>query len=177
MILGSAQYLLHFPESLLQKVIVLMERICNTNPVAIRAYEIKDGLEWETCMPFVNYLYSPVKESVKYSKSLFMKLHHLGTEVLLHALQTAVGRNTRLKTIIREGLLDYIVVLPWHMPESSRGRARDLVQDVGKSIRIELPSLCSLAKAKLAKESLGLKKVLEMESVTDLCLHMEILQL
>ena len=180
MLLRSARYLLSFPVPLLKKMIVLMERVCDSNPADVRTYEMDKGFTWESFVPFVSYLYSPVQEiynniRAEELKDLLMKLQDLSIKVLLHALEVAVGRKTHLKIMIKEGLLNYIVALPWHVPESSRERARNLIQEVSKLVQIGLPSLCSLVKAKLAKESLGLKKVLEIESVTDLCLHMKVL--
>ena len=172
MILGSVEYLLGFPDSLLEQMVQLMERVCGTNPVDIRTYEIKEGLVWGTFLPFLNYLYSPVREikTAEITGDLVVRLQSLSAAVIIHSLQNALGRELHLKILKEEGLLDYIVALPWHVPENCRERARNLVHDVSKLVQIELPLLSSLTKAQLAKMSLGLKEISGIRSVTDLCM-------
>ena len=149
---------------LLTKVLSLMESVCSFDPVDIRNYEIKEGLVWGTFIPYISYLYDPVKT---YSSDMLALLYYLSTSVLLHALQNALGRETHVKILIDEGLLEYVVALPWHVPIRCRAQAIAVLKEVSKFVQIRPPSLCSLAKAKLAKSMTGLKKVLGMRSLSD----------
>ena len=165
MSLGTSEHVFLLWESLLIKIMSLMESVCAVDPVDVRAYEIKEGLVWGTFLPYITYLYDPKR---LLSSELLVKLHQLSTSVLLHALKNALGRDAHVKILLDEGLLEYVVALPWHVPESCRTLAMGIRKEVSKFVQIRPPSLCSLAKAKLAKSSTGLKRVLDMRSVSDL---------
>lgn len=172
MILGSSQYLLSFSESLLTEVQELMERVCKCNPSDIRAYEIEEGLIWGTFLPYMGYLYSPsiVPDCSEPLSKLITELQQLSVRVLIHSLHSALGREDHLKILIEEGLLDYFVSLPWYVPNCCTDVARNMIKDISKQTQLKPPALCSLAKAKLAKDVMGLKKVLNVRSVSDLFL-------
>lgn len=150
-----------------------MEHVCKSNPIDIRAYEIKEGLVWGTFVPFLAYLYEPEVPSTtghEVETNVIHKLQTLSMKVLLHALRNALGRETHVKILLEEGLLDYTVALLWYVPQSCTGVVRNMIKDIGKLTQIRPPSLCSLTKAKFAKEAVGLRKVLNMRSVSDLFL-------
>ena len=176
MILGSSQHLLTFSEQALKKIEYLMEHVCKCNPVEIRAYEIKEGLVWGTFIPFMVYLYEPEVQNTTGPEvdinvvHVIQKLQTLSIKVLIHALHNALGRETHVKILLEEGLLDYAMALLWYVPESCTGMVRNMLKDIGKLTQIKPPSLCSLTKAKFAKEVVGLRKVLNMRSVSDLFL-------
>lgn len=149
-----------------------METVCESNPVDIRTYEIEEGLIWGTFLPYMRYLYSPginLTDGGGVSE-LITKIYQSSVSVMLHSLHNALGREVHVKILIEEGLLDYLVALPWNVASSSSDMARNMLKDVGKLTPIKPPSLCSLAKAKLAKVTMGLRKVMEMKSVSDLFL-------
>lgn len=172
MILQSSKYLLLFPAPLLEKMQSLMQSVCATNPRDIRSYEIQEGLVWGTFLPYIHYLYNPISTPISTDdeqvSSLIAELRDYSVKVLLHALHNALGRELHVKILISEGLLDYLVALMWHVPHSSRDFLKECLKDISKLVMIRPPSLSSLAKAKLARESLGLKKVMSIASVSDL---------
>ena len=175
MIIRSSQYLQKFPEFLLQKIRALMQSVCASNPHDIRTYEIHEGLVWGTFIPYLQYLYDPhlvhdivVSAEDTHLSHLIAELHNLSMNVLIHALHNSLGREVHVKILVEEGLMDYLVALAWHVPESSRDMFMNCLKDMSKLTAIRPPSLCSLTKAKLAKSSMGLKKVMNMTSVADL---------
>ena len=167
MTLGTSEHLFLLFETLLKKVLSLMESVCAVNPADVRTYEIKEGLVWGTFIPYLTYLYDPVRK-LSLSSDPLVRLHHLSTSVLLHALQNALGREIHVKILLDEGLLDYVIALSWHVPDSCRSLAVSVLKEVSKFTPIKPPPLCSLAKAKLAKSATGLKTVMRMRSVSDL---------
>lgn len=174
MTLGSSQYLLNFSESLLTAVKELMESVCKSNPVDIRIYEINEGLIWGTFLPFMGYLYHPltVPGSSEHASltSLIANLQLWSVKILIHSFHNALGREEHLKILIREGLLDYFVSLPWYVPDCCADMARNMIRDISKLTQLKPPSLCSLAKAKMAKDVMGLRRMLNMKSMSDLFL-------
>ena len=167
MILGSSQYLINVSELLLTRIKVLMEKVCTYNPVDIRAYEIKEGLVWGTFLPYMGYLYQPQVEDTMVETAI-KELKLLGFKILLHSLNNALGREDHVKILVNEGLLDYLIALLWYVPSCCTYLARNVIKDVSKHTQLKPPSLSSLAKAKLAKDVMGLKKVMSMQSVSDL---------
>ena len=140
----------------------------------ILSYETKEGLVWATFLPHITYLYHPVDlhgyDIVLSSEvaTAFSKLHDLSTTILLRSLLNAFTRDIHVNVLIEENILDYVVLLPWYVPEKCRPLARDVLKEVSKFVQIRPPSLCSMAKAKLAKSSTGLKRTLDMRSISDL---------
>ncbi len=72
--------------------------------------------------------------------------------------------------MVQEGLLDYLVCIPWLYPLDwpEREKARDLVNFMGQHVQLQPPSLINITKAKLASMYFGLEKVLMTDSVTEL---------
>ncbi len=133
---------------------------------------MQEGLVWGTFLPYIQYLYDPTDVPISTNDEqllcLISELSDISVKVLLHALHNALGRESHVKILIEEGLMDYLVALMWHVSGSSRVLLRECLKDISKVTVIKPPSLCSLAKAKLARDSLGLKRVMDMTSVSDL---------
>ena len=87
--------------------------------------------------------------------------------VLLYGLETVLGgyASHHLEILVKEGLLDYTMCLPAVLPGECQPRARSLVNELGKHRQPQPPSLCTLAKAHIAKAFCGLQPVMEMNSV------------
>ena len=72
--------------------------------------------------------------------------------------------------LVREGLVDYIVCMPWNVPQESRlqQRARELVVFLSQHMQLQPPSLVNVTKARLASLHFGLDRVLNTLSVHQL---------
>ena len=168
--LGSPQLLFDsIPPHLLQQILNLMSDVLE----AVSPAEICqcDRSWWETFLPCLQYLYKPPTiESVPAETSdggVKTKLHVSCCNVLLYALEAVFGRfaDQHLEVLIKERLLDYTVCLPAVLPEECQPRARSLVNELGKHRQLQPPSLCTLAKAHIAKTFCGLQPVMEMNSI------------
>ena len=134
------------------------------SPAELRQYEEKTGITWSTFLPYLRYLYKPSKlensdQDVRHS------LYISSCNVLLHGLENALGRELHVEVLLKEGLLDYTMCLPAVLPGECQPRARSLVNEVGKHRQLQTPSLCTLAKAHIAKTFCGLQPVMEMNSI------------
>ena len=153
-----------------------------TSPAEISQYEEKEGLVWGTFLPYLRFLYNPTTvidrgRSVENSEDNIMKtrslisqriladLHILCCKVLLHGLENALGREIHFQILVKEGLLDYSTCLPAVLPQECKPRARSFVKELGKHRQLQPASLCTLAKAHLAKSFCGLKAVMDMHSI------------
>ena len=174
MVLGSSKHLLDFTESnILIRVLALMEEVCKSDPVGIRRYETKEELIWGTFLPYMSYLYQPsevAKSGDETLTHLIAELQVLSVRVLVHSLHNALGREEHLKILIDEGLVDYFVALPWYVPDSCTDVAKNMIKEISNLTQLKPPSLCSLAKANLAKNVMGLRRMLNIKSVSDLFL-------
>ena len=142
------------------------------SPAEIRQYEEKEKFEWGTFLPYLQYLYKPTVEAIRVEHSndcedIRVKLYINCCSILLHGLENALGRELHLKVLLREGLLDYTMCLPAVLPGECQPRARSLVNELSKYRKLQPPSLCTLAKAHLAKVFCGLQAVMEMNSLGD----------
>ena len=176
LICGSASLLQTFPQESLEKMLSLMNKVLIYDPDTIREYEISEGAVWGTFLPFITFLYAPRPKSISISTSgtfEISNLHHCACNVLLHCLENALGRERHIATLVEEGLLDYLVALTWIVPGE---RIKNVVREVAKFRQLQPPSLTSLTKAKLAKSQWGLKKLIEMQTISELLSSCHVLQ-
>ena len=139
------------------------------SPAELHQYEESEG--WACCrfLPYVQYLYSPspVKNSDGGDVDIETNLLSSCCNVLLHRLESALGKDLHLEILVKEGLLDYTMCLPAVLPGECQPRARSLVNELGKHRQLQPPSLCTLAKAHIAKAFCGLQPVMEMDSIRE----------
>ena len=133
-----------------------------------------DNTIWSTFLPFLCYLYKPppvesvtAEQSDSSSGVIRTKLHISCCNILLHGLEDVLGRdvNHHLEFLLKEGLVDYTMCLPAVLPGECQPRARSLVNELGKHRQLQPPSLCTLAKAHIAKIYCGLQPVMEMNFI------------
>ena len=173
--LGSPNLYCSIPLRLQQQILDLMSDLLETVPPAdIRCYEEKVTMAWGTFLPYMHFLYKPAtstdqdtKEKSEFNdaEELRYNLHITCCNVLLHGLENALGRELHLEVLLKEGLLDYTMCLPAVLPVECQPRARSLVNELGKHRQLQPPSLCTLAKAHIAKTFCGLQPVMEMNSI------------
>ena len=170
--LGSPYVLLDsIPPHLLQQILNLMSNMLEVaSPAEICQYEEKIGFSFETLLPYLQYLYTPLirvtaENSAEKCIRTVTTLHFSCCNVLLHGLEGALGRELHLEVLLKEGLLDYTMCLPAVLPVECQPRARSLVNELGKHRQLQPPSLCTLAKAHIAKTFCGLQPVMEMNSI------------
>ena len=174
--LGSPQLLFDrdsIPRHLVHQILSLMsDTLEAASPAEIRQYEEKEKFEWGTFLPYLQYLYKPTVNieavGVEHSndcEDIGVKLYINCCSVLLNGLENALGRELHLKVLLREGLLDYTMCLPAVLPGECQTRARSLVNELSKHRKLQPPSLCTLAKAHIAKMFCGLQAVMEMNSL------------
>ena len=140
------------------------------SPAEIRLH---DKILWGTFLPYLRYLYKPLTiiESVTAETAeggdIRPKLHISCCSVLLYGLETVLGGyvDHHLEILLKEGLLDYTMCLPAILPGECQPRARSLMNELGKHRQLQPPSLCTLAKAHIAKTFCGLQAVVEMNSI------------
>jgi hypothetical protein len=142
------------------------------SPAEIRQYEEKEGLVWGTFLPYLQYLYKSsnlkniaIKDPAAERDTNRAEFYVSCCNVLLYGLENALGREIHLEILLKEGLLDYTMCLPAVLPGECQPRARSLVNELGKHRQLQPPSLCTLAKAHIAKTFCGLQPVMEMKSI------------
>ena len=153
----------------------MSETLSTVSPAELRKYEQEENLDWGTFQPYFKYLYKPSPIEVVNTKEASVdvgdksmirdKLHISCCNILLHGLENALGREFHLEILVKEGLLDYTTCLPAVLPGECQPRARSLINELGKHRQLQPPSLCTLAKARIAKTFCGLQPVMEMKSI------------
>ena len=139
----------------------------------IREYhENLTGGWWGALFPFLEVAYHPYCTSTESSNSnevLDLKL--LCIEMGIFSLQVALLGEKEKLVLTKEGSLDFVVCLPWCLPQGSRAQqqAVELVSYLRHEKQlVRPPSLLNIAKAKLAAMCFGLKKMINSYSIQDL---------
>eukprot|EP00731_Ephydatia_muelleri_P038357 Em0731g2a len=158
------------PPSLYQPILSFMEEFLLTPNYIEDAMQDLYNFVWCTILPHVRLLYTQDEES-----ELASALKFYSIEILL-GLHSMLRRKNHCMVILNEGLVDYIVCLPSHVPETLRSKARGLIQLLSSegNITVHPPRLINLAKAKLAKMYFGHEFVLSTpvsEIVNRILLH------
>ena len=154
-------------------------------PKEIRDHEVKNGYKWSTVIPFVKLAYYP-----RFNREFSMAVHRDATsmssqddvtvdlnmlavhcvEMGVFSMQNVLYDEEIRDVLVREGLVDYIVCMPWNVPQESRlqQRARELVVFLSQHMQLQPPSLVNVTKARLASLHFGLDRVLNTLSVHQL---------
>ena len=157
--------------SLYQPILSFMEEFLLTPNYIEDAMQDLYNFVWSTFLPHVRLLYTQDEEIELASALKFYSL-----EIILLGLHSMLRRKNHCMAILNEGLVDYIVCLPSHVPETLRSKAQGLIQLLSSegNIAVHPPRLINLAKAKLAKMYFGLEFVLSTpvnEIVNKVLLH------
>ena len=120
------------------------------------------GYWWIDMLPYMKLLYTCSKWRSLSEDDIPMRC----LEVVVLGLQIVLEGERERQVLVKQGLLEYLTCLPWHMPKGSMAhqRAKSLVDMVGSHIVLQPPSLNVIVKAKLAVTCLGLEKVLKSDS-------------
>ena len=116
------------------------------------------GYVWQDLLPYMKLVYTVCNPR----QSPF----HLNClEIAILGLQLALAKDAERRVLQQQGLLDYCVCLPWHLPARSKAqqRARSVVDMVGSHIQLQPPSLSIIVKSKLAAIHFGLEKILNSD--------------
>lgn len=121
---------------------------------------------WMTVKPLIEMLYLPTvtiagRAKDKSQEELAVKCQEWGWNVALQALQIDMQRILIRRRTKEEGLLDFIVMLPWSMPEWCKDNCSEVVKLFSSKENLSVPSLVSIVKAYLARigYTTGLKAV------------------
>ena len=171
MILGSPQVVHNFQKSILQKLETLLVEVQQLDPLEIGKLECDEGITWGSFVPLM-YLYEPylgIKNSTKMDNHL-ESLYHLSINILLNCLESTMWRKEHVQVLIKEELLDFVVMAPWFVPSCSQERAHRMVHELTKVQSLQPPSLTTICKAKVAKLKVGLiSKTDAIKSVSQMC--------
>lgn len=129
----------------------------------IRDCEIKHWYVWQTFMPYVKLAFVPnTTELTNDQRTMQM----LSLRLVIFSLQNMLGRSKHREVLLQENLLDYIVSMPWFVPDPLKQHAKDLVlMLVGfPDVTLQPPQLLSITKASIAKSHLGLEKVVKLSA-------------
>ena len=153
--LGSPDLYSSTPLHLQERILDLMSELFHL--LTYVAMKRKMAMVQGTLLPFIQFLYT---ESITSTSQITKErsedfrhnqLHISCCNVLLYGLANAFGRELHLEILVKEGLLDYTMCLPAVLPVECQPRARSLVNELGKHRQLQPPSLCTLAKAHIAK--------------------------
>ena len=148
----------------------MQEFLKSTSYKTIKDGEIKHWYVWSTFLPYVKLLYIP--HCPVTTDGMMRKLQLLSMELILFGLQNMLSRENHRAMLVKEGLVDYIVCCPNHVPQLLRDQAKELVHLITSSsdIQQQPPKLTSIVKANVAKMHFGLDRTLSLsvgEIVTD----------
>lgn len=186
------------PKKLLPKICFFMENfLTQADPKALHSHEAANGYIWSTVRPHINLIYFPISAH-KHSSAVNIDIKEVDEITIKAPLQRGVGQlmdevtkeniylqciemgvvslqnmvqGEAVQQVLRdEGLVDFVVCMPWVLPPSTRAqhRARALVSELARSMKLQPPSLVNITRAKLAATKFGLDRILEAKSLQEL---------
>ena len=105
------------------------------------------------------------------------RIDSLCLEAVIIHIQMLLSNDDERQILIKQGLLDYLICLPWHISDrlEAHKRAKLLLEMVGCNIPLQPPSLNNIVRAKLAAMWCGLKEAMSSQLVS-FCLETAIRQ-
>ena len=156
------------PSQFIDTVLILMNKfLSETQPDIIRIYEQEQECVWATLLPYIKLFYLPHLQ-IPGSDQQIQELQRSSERMVLFFLHSKMNRQYSCDILIKEGLVDYVTALPWHVSVESKASAESVVSELGAHMRLQPPRLCSTVQAKLAKMHFGLERVVASDSPVDL---------
>eukprot|EP00731_Ephydatia_muelleri_P005335 Em0002g1511a len=125
------------------------------------------GFRWQDTFPTVRLVYSPL------CRASLCPIDLLCFEAGVCSLHIILSRDNEIQTLIKQGLLDYLICLPWHISEGleARKKAKLLLEKVGSHMPLQPPSLNNIVRSKLAATCCGLTKAIRYDcyQLVDYC--------
>ena len=150
-----------FPPELRTQITTFLDGFLhNVDSNLLHKWAVKvNGATCQDIFPIMRLVYSPLSHTSSDNADV------LCLEVGILGLQIILGADDERQVLIKQGLLDYLVCLPWFIPERHRAhrRAHSLLDMVGAHVPLQPPSLNSIVRAKLAATSCGLKKAMNSD--------------
>ena len=154
------------PSQFIDTVLSQMNKfLSETRPDVIRIYEQEQECVWATLLPYVKLFYLPPHLGMDQQ---MRDLQCSSERMVLFFLHSKMSRQYSCDILIKEGLVDYVTALPWHVSVESRASAESVVLELGGHMTLQPPRLCSIVQAKLAKMHFGLERVVASDSSVDL---------
>jgi hypothetical protein len=146
--------------------------LSETQPDVIRVYEEEQECVWATLLPYIKLFYLPQRRNsgmgISDHERQMQELQHSSERMVLFFLHSKMNRQYSCDILVKEGLVDYVTALPWHVSVESKASAESVVSELGGHMRLQPPRLCSIVQAKLAKMHFGLESVVACDSPVDL---------
>ena len=155
----------HIPVTLCKAINHYMSDFLQTSTyIQTREAEVEHWYVWQTFMPYVKLAFLP--ETAQPLSNDLRTMQTLSLQLIIFSLQNMLGRAKHREVLLEEGILDYIICMPWFVPQSLKQQARDLVQMLAiyPELNMQPPALLSITKACIAKAHLGLEKAVELSA-------------
>ena len=172
-----ARILIHNPtppvdHSVLEKVSLFVKTsLSEIDHKQVHARAMIYGFVYPTAINFATKLaYSPISSSMFSSlcnhTAQQRDLQLLCIECSILHLQHMLETHHSRKILSNDGLLGYLMCLPWNLPEGSgaKERAKALASMLFTIMKPQPASLCVIARAKLASMHFGLEKVMTVSA-------------
>ena len=160
----------HIPDSWCQKIEDKLTSFLQTyTPEELHEYEVEHNCIYDTLMPYVRSLYTPIGGTGDGSTSVSQQLHSKCLNVILFFLQSTLMRKLHCDVLARERLIEFVTMLPWHVPMQSQEVSLKVVHELHVHVSLQPPSLVNLSKAQLAyAHGLGLDKLMKTMSIGEI---------
>ena len=122
---------------------------------SIVAAEEKLQCNWLTMVPFIDVFMVPL-HAVGHDQYVgILSITQASLSIMMFALTIEMSRKCNRELVIRQGLLDFIVSLPWSIPDRWRESSKSVVVAFQTDVRyLPVPKLYSIAAACAAKHGM-----------------------
>ena len=121
----------------------------------IAAAEQKLQCNWLTMVPFIDVFMVPLHAASHNQHVGIPSIIQSSLAIMMFALTVEMSRKCNRELVIRQGLLDFIVSLPWSIPDKWRENSKTVVVAFQKDLHyLPVPKLYSIAAACAAKHGM-----------------------
>ena len=144
------------------KILLTIKRLTTEDILHdIKMYEDEAGYLWYTLVPNVTVLFQPL---LRGGDSELCVLQTAAQNLFVSSLTVILGRKNHMQVLFEEGLVDFVVCLPWYTTGVVQERAMELVCMIRRSpdIQYQPPSLLNISKAAVSVCYCGLDDVMSL---------------
>ena len=161
--MALARLVLHssgvIPDRFQSKIIKLLDsflakaKAAGSNSIA--AAEQKLQCNWLTMIPFIDVFMVPLRAASHDQHVGIPSIKQSSLSIVMFALTVEMSRKCNRELVIRQGLLDFIVSLPWSIPDKWKENSKTVVVKFQKDFRyLPVPKLYSIAAACAARHGM-----------------------
>ena len=151
------------PSTYTPRMVDAMEVFVRTTQVGeIVTFEDRYQYNWISILPFVEMMFVPLSDGMGSLQGQH-ECEYISMRLIILSLQAEFGRKVNRDLAVKQGLLEYIVCMPWGIRSEWSDGCKQILKGFMEDRKsgLPVPRLSTIAKVKLARHNRRLRDLLQ----------------